>query len=397
MKCSVRVTRAVSLPDEIRTERARRAPELGPRILFFSGGSALRPLSRALADYTHNSIHIITTFDSGGSSAKLREAFDMLSIGDVRNRLLALADDSVHGNRAVYRLLNHRLSASDGPLIEQLESLASGTSPRVVQVPAPMRHILSAHLRMFRDRMPVDFDLEGASLGNLVLTGSFLANGEDIATVIDLFSRLVGVRGTVVPVVQGNFHLAADLDDGSRLVGQHRITGKEAAPIRVPVRNLEIVARGNGSAATNVAVDTGVLQHIASADLICYPMGSFYTSLVANLLPAGIGRAVRDAPCPKLYIPNTGEDSEQLGLSLAQRVEQLLEYLRRDAGRATPTRQLLDFVLVDAERGDYCGAVDIPELQRLGVEVVSSALVSRRSAPRIDAAQLTRALISLAQ
>ena len=66
--------RAASVPDPLRVARCRRAPELGPRILFFTGGSALRDLSIVLKRYTHNSIHLVTPFDSGGSSAALREA-----------------------------------------------------------------------------------------------------------------------------------------------------------------------------------------------------------------------------------------------------------------------------------------------------------------------------------
>src|SRR5688572_20780353 len=103
------VSRAVRIPDDLRVLRCSRAPELGPRILFFSGGTALRPLSRALKLLTHNSIHLITPFDSGGSSAALRRAFGMPALGDLRNRLLALADETVRGNPRVFRLFGYRL------------------------------------------------------------------------------------------------------------------------------------------------------------------------------------------------------------------------------------------------------------------------------------------------
>ena len=94
----VRVARAVTIPDPVRLERFRHAPELGARLLFFTGGTGLRGLSRKLVEYTHHSTHIITPFDSGGSSAKLRKAFRMPAVGDMRNRLMALADQSVLGN-----------------------------------------------------------------------------------------------------------------------------------------------------------------------------------------------------------------------------------------------------------------------------------------------------------
>jgi len=80
------ITRIPTVPDELRVSRSLRAPELGPRILFLSGGSALRPLCRVLKQYTHNSEHLITAFDSGGSSAQLRRAFGMPAIGAPANQ-----------------------------------------------------------------------------------------------------------------------------------------------------------------------------------------------------------------------------------------------------------------------------------------------------------------------
>ena len=124
----IQISRTPSFPDELRVSRSLRAPELGPRILFLSGGTALRQLCRVLKQYTHNSEHLITAFDSGGSSAQLRRAFAMPAIGDLRNRIVALADESVRGNPQIYRLFTHRL-AHDAPAAElarELESLVSG-------------------------------------------------------------------------------------------------------------------------------------------------------------------------------------------------------------------------------------------------------------------------------
>ena len=78
-------------------------PPLGPRLVFFTGGTALRDLSRQLIHYTHNSVHLVTPFDSGGSSAALRRSFAMPAVGDIRNRLLALAGrDNVAGGSVTF-------------------------------------------------------------------------------------------------------------------------------------------------------------------------------------------------------------------------------------------------------------------------------------------------------
>ena len=63
-----------------------------PKIVFFSGGTALREVASCLTQYTKNATYLITPFDSGGSSAVLRQAFSMPAVGDLRSRLISLAD-----------------------------------------------------------------------------------------------------------------------------------------------------------------------------------------------------------------------------------------------------------------------------------------------------------------
>lgn len=393
-----RITRSVRLPDALRVARNSRAPELGPRVLFFSGGSALRPLSRALKQYTHNSVHLITAFDSGGSSAKLRQAFQMPAIGDLRNRIVALADESVRGNPQIYRLFSHRLSATDAPktLDAQLTAMVRGSHPLVADIPEPMRQIVRTHLRFFAERRPSAFDLRGANIGNLLLAGGFLANSRDLDSVLFLFSKLLEVRGIVRPIVDADLHLCAHLSSDERVVGQHALTGRETPPIQSPVRDLRLVSTLADPVPAQAAIGDNVRRLIESADLICFPMGSFYSSVVANLLPGGVGQALASAGCPKVYIPNTAADSEQHGLSIADSVERLVEFVRRDAGSGTPVHRILDLVLLDQSSEHYAMPVDVDRIARLGVEVVHVPLITEQSQPRLDPNRLVEMLLSLA-
>jgi CofD-related protein of GAK system len=394
---SVWLTRAATIPDHIRVARYRRAPELGPRMLFFSGGTALRETSQALTDYTHNSYHLITPFDSGGSSAALRRAFGMISVGDLRNRLLALADRNVRGHPEIYRLFAHRFPATAGQedLREQLDRMVRGEDPLVDAVPNPMRRIITNHLSFFVELAPRDFDLRGASIGNLILTGGYFNQGRDIDAVTFTFSKLVEARGLVRPVVDADLHLRAKLADGRVVLGQHRLTGKETAPITSPVLTLGLARAGEPDSPADVSIDSGTRRFIAQAELICFPIGSFYTSLVACLLPMGIGDAVAEAGCPKVYVPNCGIDPEQLGLPPADAVERLLAYLRRSGAADEPTHRLLHFVIVDSKHGDYAGGLDIARIRKLGVEVIDVSLVTPESRGALDARHLVEALLSL--
>jgi CofD-related protein of GAK system len=392
----VQIHRGISLPDPVRVARSRRAPELGPRVLFVSGGTALRPLCRVLKTHTHNSIHLVTSFDSGGSSASLRRTFGMPSVGDLRSRLIALADETARGNPEIYELFSHRLDA-DGDsdaLGRRLDAMIAGHDDLVARVPEPLRGFARRYLGHFAERMPSHFDLRGASVGNLILTGGYLSE-RDLDGVLYLFSHLLAVRGTVYPILNDDFHLAVHLEDGSRVVGQHAITGKEAAPLTSPIERLEIIESLERPEPAAPLASEKVLELIQSADLICYPMGSFFSSVVCNLLPEGVGQAIASARCPKVYIPSTGHDPEQHGLDVARATHVLLDALRRDAGRDAPTEHLLNFVLLDPRPEYYAQPCNRDSMKQLGVEVIDLDLVSETEPPQIDPERLTEILLSL--
>lgn len=391
------VTRAVRVPDGVRIARSLRAPELGPNILFLSGGSALRALSRRLKHHTHNSVHLITPFDSGGSSAALRDAFDMLSVGDLRNRLMALADESVKGSPAIYDLFSYRMDKQGQPesLQGELSAMVSGEHPLVDAVPMPMQRIVRTHLRYFAEAMPPDFNLRGASIGNLILAGGYLQNEGDIDSVIFTFSKLVEVRGLVRPTVEDPLHLVATLADGTRVVGQHNMTGKETKKLTQPIVDLSLVQGLDEPSPAEATLPERTRRVLEKADLICYPIGSFFSSVAANLLPTGVGSAIAAARCPKLYIPNTGADPEQLGHDAASCVDTLVRLVRRDAGQGTPLTDAVDLVLVDSRRGQYARPLDLPALRDRGLSILDTDLASDDNPAKLDPQKLTDALISV--
>jgi len=393
----VRITRSVQIPERVRLSRYLKAPELGPRVLFFSGGSALTATSRVLKRYTHNSIHLVTPFDSGGSSAKLRQAFSMPSIGDLRSRLVALADENITGHPEVYRLFTYRFPGDQpaSKLLARLDLMIRGKDPLVAAISNPMRRLIRNQLGYFRAAMPDDFDLHGASIGNLILAGGYLNNHKHLDPIIFLFSKLVNVLGTVRAVVNDDLHLAAELEDGSCVTGQRQLTGKEVAPLESPVSRLFLSENLDRPVAAKAEMRKKNRRLIQQAELICYPPGSFYSSLVANLLPTGVASAIAGTDCPKVYIPNLGQDPEQIGMTLDSSVLTLLDYLRADNPDGCPDDKLLNFVLMDSKRGKYPSSISAPLMQELGIRIIDTRLISKQSAPYYDAELLVSALLSL--
>ncbi|NCD26254.1 MAG: GAK system CofD-like protein [Deltaproteobacteria bacterium] len=396
-KTPIRVTRAITVPDPIRVARAQRGPDLGPRILFFTGGTALRETSQALVGYTHNSTHLVTPFDSGGSSAVLRQYFGMPAVGDMRSRLMALADRSLHGFPEIYDLFAHRLpkTASPEQLQTELQALVGGSHPLIARVLDPMRKIIRHHLQLFEKSITADFDLRGASIGNLILTAGYLENRRHIDPIVYIYSKLVQVRGQVRLVINADLQLRAVLENGAEIVGQHLITGKETPPLSVPIRELSLTDPARRGSCARPAVRDKIRAAITSSDLICYPIGSFYSSLVANLLPAGIGQAVSQTPCPKVFIPNPGPDPEAIGLDLIGQVRVLLRHLRQDAPDAIAIGDILNFVLLDTNTV-YPGPRQLErELATMGIQVIRTPLVDPADG-RVQPHLLCQTLVSLA-
>ncbi|MCB2190822.1 MAG: GAK system CofD-like protein [Deltaproteobacteria bacterium] len=391
------ITRPLRVPDPVRLARYARVPELGPGILFFSGGSGPGPMCRELINYTHNSIHLITPFDSGGSSAVLRRAFAMPAVGDLRNRMMTLSDMSVRGNTEVRTLFTYRLplDAETDELVERLEAMTAGDDPMVAAIPDPLRKIIRNHLSYFVTAMPGDFDLAGASIGNLVLVGGYLNNGRHLDPVIFLFSKLAEVRGVVRPVVNRNLHLAARLADGSLVLGQHRLTGRNEPPLGSPIIELGLNQGLEEENPATAEIRPKVRQLIAGAELICYPVGSFYTSLLASLLPEGIGEAVAANPCPKVYVPNTAPDQEVLAGGVAERTAELVATLGATRAARRAEGRVLDYVLLDRGWRDYPGGVERQALEDMGLKVIEADLITPASAPLTDGRLLAEALLSL--
>ena len=136
-------------------------------------------------------------------------------------------------------------------------------------------------------------------------------------------------------------------------------------------------------------------QLILDADLICYPPGSFYTSILANFLPTGVGSAIAANGCPKVYIPNLGQDPEQLGMDMDQAVRTLVRRLRADVPAATPIEQLLNVVMLDAKADAYRSGLSEQLREEFGVQVIDTRLVGKRNARRYDGERLVSALLSL--
>jgi CofD-related protein of GAK system len=396
--------RALDRGWDLRLARYRKAPELGPKILFFSGGTALKGFSEVLTDYTHNSIHLVTPFDSGGSSAELRRAFAMPAVGDLRARLLALADDSVTGHPEVAALFSHRLAAQGrddaavkAALEQNLQALVTAKHPLLKAIAEPMRSLIQSYIAAFYKHMPKDFNLAGASVGNLILTGGYLIHERSLDPIAFLFGQLIKTRGTVRTTTDANLQLEVLLENGRKIIGQHRFTGKEMAEIDSPIQAIKLSGEADDIDtldASKVCKETRNL--IDSAELIVFPPGSFYSSVIANLLPKGVDRALAKNPSAKVYVPSLGTDFETLGMTLVDQVQVLNAHLSGTLEPLSSKRSCIDFLLFDSQLLSVSPQQIETIRDEMGIQVIDLDLAPEDAdSHRYDDVKLAEALLGL--
>ncbi len=241
--------------------------ERAPHVVAIGGGTGLSTLLRGIKQVTANLTAVVTVMDDGGSSGRLREEIDVLPPGDVRNCLLALAEDESH--------------FSD----------------------------------YFQHRFASPGELAGHSLGNLVLAGLEQATG-GFDRAIEAMSQFLSIRGRVLPATLAKTGLAARMEGGEILAGESAIgaDGRRIEAIFLTPLPAPAYAK--------------VLEAIADADLIILGPGSLFTSLVPNLLVEGIARAIEESSAEKILVANLmTQPGETTGYTLWDHLRALEPYI----------------------------------------------------------------------
>jgi uncharacterized cofD-like protein len=307
----------------------------GPMIAAIGGGNGLAALLSGLKEHTSNLTAVVTMADDGGSSGRLRRDMGLPPPGDIRNCLVALADD---------------------------ESLMS---------------------RLFQYRF-ADGGLEGHSFGNLFVAALAEVTG-DFERAVQESTHVLKVRGRVLPATLDDVVLHAQLEDGAQVSGESTITAADRLPRRVWLTP-------EAPHALPQAVEA-----VRHADLVVLGPGSLYTSVVPNLLIPAVREALQHTRAWVVYVCNVmTEPGETDGYTAADHLEALYRHgiegmvdivLVND----TPVTG------APAEAYERAGAapvaVDEERLRALGVRVTRAPLARTGDVVRHDPVALSDALL----
>ena len=279
---------------------------------------------------------IVTVTDDGGSSGRLRREYSVLPPGDIRNCLVALADDEA------------RLS------------------------------------RLFQYRFPSGRGLGGHSFGNLFLTALSNVTG-DFAEAVRVSGQVLAIRGRIYPATVQNVSLEAVMSDGRKVKGETRI-----AKARGRIRRVMLSPR-------RVKPLPDVMRAIENADVILLGPGSLYTSVIPNLLVAGVAEAIEKSKAVRVYIPNLmTQPGETDRMSVADHIRAIQKHTKRDLVQWAVVN--VQEISADVAKRYYAEgaepvAMDLNQMEKLGLQYVTGDLLEEHAVVRHDSAKLAKKLV----
>jgi uncharacterized cofD-like protein len=318
------------------------------RIVAIGGGTGLSMLLRGLKEHVARRrtesarfpiadlAAVVTVTDDGGSSGRLRREYQMLPPGDIRNCMVALSKDEA----LLSQLFQYRFAAGRG--------------------------------------------LGGHSFGNLFLTALTHVTG-DFNEAVRLSGQVLAIRGRIFPSTLQNVALEAVLEDGRRVKGETKISRS-----RRRIRSIRLT----GHRARPLPE---VLEAIRCANLITFGPGSLFTSVIPNLLVAGVVSAIRRSRARRVYIANLmTQPGETQGLSVEGHVRAVYQHTGPGLfdtvvlnNAPIAPRLLRRYRSEGAEPVRY----DLAALQRLGLRCIFDNLADQDRVVRHHPTRLTRLLL----
>ncbi|TMV50952.1 YvcK family protein [Paenibacillus mesophilus] len=309
-----------------------------PRIVVIGGGTGLSVMLRGLKEKPLDITAIVTVADDGGSSGVLRSELQIPPPGDIRNVLIALADVEP----LLSQMLQHRFSSGAG--------------------------------------------LAGHSLGNLILAAMKDITGDFVAGVKAL-SRVLAVRGRVLPASDHQIILKAEMIDGSIVEGESNIPKAGGKIKRVFIEPADVSP-----------LDEAV-EAIREADAILIGPGSLYTSILPNLLVPKLAETIMQSEAVKIFVCNVmTQPGETDNFTVSDHLQAVYDHVGY---------HMFDYVIVNngeippqvqskyAEQGAKAVHLDMDEVTKLGYKVIADRLVLFRTYLRHDAERLSHHIFQL--
>lgn len=284
------------------------------KVVVLGGGTGSSTLLRGLKEFPVDLTAIVSVCDDGRSTGVLREEFSIPAVGDIRRVLVALSE----------------------------------TEPLVME--------------LFNYRFHTTSDLDGHTVGNLLLTASSEITG-NLSDGIEALSKVFNLKGKVVPLTEDNVVLMGEMADGSVVEGEHNITENKNAVKRVFYKEKPVPTKE-------------AVRALEEADLIVLSMGSLFTSIIPNLICEEIVEAIDRSRGKIMYVCNmVTQPGETEDFKVSDHIRLINQYLgKRKVDVVVANDGVIDEKM--AKRYESLEQKDPVELDREVTEAMVESVIS---------------------
>ncbi len=308
------------------------------KIVVIGGGTGLSVLLKGLKKYTAELTAIVTVSDDGGSSGRLRAELGILPPGDIRSCLVALAETET----LMDKIFQHRFEQGAG--------------------------------------------IAGHNLGNLLLLAMTEITGDFVSAIKEV-SRVLAVRGQVIPSTLDHVALGARMSDGAIITGETAIRNYNQR-----IDNVYLIPQACRPVPASI-------EAILEADAIILGPGSLYTSIIPNLLVEGVSQAIARSKAVKIYVSNImTEQGETDDFSALDHLRVIMDYVEEP---------IVDYVIInngtidDLRLRRYQEEKAVPvadsyqQIMAMGIKVLTEDLVSDAEVAWHDANKLACSIMKI--
>ena len=239
------------------------------KIVVLGGGTGTSTILRGLKYFPVDITAIITVSDDGRSTGRLRKEFYTPAVGDIRHVLSNLST-----------------------------------------LPDEVKNVMEY-------RMSTYSDLNGHSMGNLILTSLYKETG-NLKTSIEYMSKLLRVEHTVLPLSEDYLTLMGETMDGDIVEGEEEITLAKKKYKRIFYKETPHIL-------------PEVFEAIKNADLVILSMGSLYTSILPHLIVPEVSKAINETKARVMYVCNVmTQPGETDNFGVSDHINTLEKYIGAD-------------------------------------------------------------------
>jgi uncharacterized cofD-like protein len=228
--------------------------------------------------------------------------------------------------------------------------------------------------------------LQNHNLGNLLLVAMTEITGDFVSAIREI-SRVLAVRGKVIPATLENVNLVALMDDRQIVYGETAIrnSGKRIHKLAMIPEDCQPVPE--------------TIKAIQEADALIIGPGSLYSSLIPNLLVEGTREAIAKSPATKIYVSNImTEAGETDNFNVADHIRTVHKYARFPfIENVIVNSQVLDDDRLKRYQNEKALPVvyDPEEIETLGIKLHAADLLSDKEQAWHDSDKLAQMIMKI--